>query len=454
VLAVVALEVPLGINIARRLDSQVQSEARSSAEVVAGSANDMVDPPDYQQLAALAKTAAQTTKGRVLIVSTNGRVIADSVAGSPIGLDYSSRPEIKIALGGRAAQQQRNSKTLKEDLLATAVPITHFGRTVGAVRITQSVKAVNDSIRRSVLTLIGIGLLVLALGLAAGWVIAGQLSRPIKRLEKTAREIVAGNLDARAEVEGSSEQQTLALAFNEMTDDLVHLLENQKQFVADASHQLRTPLAAMRLRIEEAQDVGVSEYVSEELDAALSEHQRISAIINDLLLLSRAGQSSETIEKLDIQTVSLAAASRWRLIAEEAGLAVKLDDSSETATAYGYCRPGDLDKAIDALFENAVRYSPAGSEITIGVAGSEISILDSGPGLAEGEEELVFERFRRGSAGISVPQGTGLGLAIARQLLREQDGDVRIENRDGGGARAVITLSQVLPLSAPQATIN
>lgn len=441
-LAVVALEVPLGLNVARRIDSEVKSQARSQAELVASSSNDLIDPPQLPQLQILALTSAKSTKGRVMIVDAKGLVVADSSQEGRIAADYSARPEIKTALSGDEAQETRTSRTLEEDILATAVPVMRFGKPVGAVRITQGVNSVNRSIQRSVLTLVAVGLLVIVLGLAAGWVIAGQIARPIKRLEETAHEVVAGNREARAVVEGSTEQRSLAVAFNEMTDDLVHLLQVQKQFVADASHQLRTPLAAMRLRIEEAGEFGVTPEAQEELDAALREHTRISAIINDLLLLSRAGESDAPIEEVDIPAAAQAARERWTPIAAEQGITVIGGDEGQGGRTSGFCRPVELERAVDALVENSVRYGGSGTTIEICAGDGVIEVRDRGPGLKPGEEEQVFERFHRGSAGISVPTGTGLGLAIARQLLRAQGGDVFLANRDGGGAVATIRLAE------------
>jgi signal transduction histidine kinase len=451
----VALEVPLGLNVARRIESEVKSQARSQAEVVASSSNDLLDPPQLPQLQLLALTSAKSTKGRVLIVDSKGLVVADSSQEGKIAADYSSRPEIKQALAGSSQQETRTSKTLNEDILATAVPVLRFGKTVGAVRITQGINSVNRSIQRSVLTLVAVGLLVIVLGLAAGWVIAGQIARPIKRLEATAHDVVAGNREARAVVEGSTEQRSLAVAFNEMTDDLVHLLAAQKQFVADASHQLRTPLAAMRLRIEEAGEFGVSDEAQEELDAALREHTRISAIISDLLLLSRAGESDAPIERINIAAAVDGAFERWKPIAAEQGITVVRVDAPPTGRTFGWCRPVELERALDALVENSVRYAGSGTTIELLAGDGRIEVADQGPGLAEGEQERVFERFHRGSAGISVPTGTGLGLAIARQLLRAQGGDVRLENRPGGGALATVELSAEGPSDQEeQATVE
>ncbi len=450
-----ALEVPLGLNVARRIESEVKSQARSQAEVVASSSNDLLDPPQLPQLQLLALTSAKSTKGRVLIVDSKGLVVADSSQEGKIAADYSSRPEIKQALAGSSQQETRTSKTLNEDILATAVPVLRFGKTVGAVRITQGINSVNRSIQRSVLTLVAVGLLVIVLGLAAGWVIAGQIARPIKRLEATAHDVVAGNREARAVVEGSTEQRSLAVAFNEMTDDLVHLLAAQKQFVADASHQLRTPLAAMRLRIEEAGEFGVSDEAQEELDAALREHTRISAIISDLLLLSRAGESDAPIERINIAAAVDGAFERWKPIAAEQGITVVRVDAPPTGRTFGWCRPVELERALDALVENSVRYAGSGTTIELLAGDGRIEVADQGPGLAEGEQERVFERFHRGSAGISVPTGTGLGLAIARQLLRAQGGDVRLENRPGGGALATVELSAEGPSDQEeQATVE
>ena len=109
-----------------------------------------------------------------------------------------------------------------------------------------------------------------------------------------------------------------------------------------------------------------------------------------------------------------------------------------------WCAPADLDRALDSLVENAIRYSPRGGEVAIVSAPGRVEVLDNGPGLEPGEEEAVFERFYRGSTGRRSARGTGLGLAIARELAGQWDGSVTIENRSGGGARAVIELPPVL----------
>ncbi len=103
-----------------------------------------------------------------------------------------------------------------------------------------------------------------------------------------------------------------------------------------------------------------------------------------------------------------------------------------------WCARADLDRALDALIENAIKYSPPHQSVTIAVEDGRVEVRDFGPGLAPGEDEVVFERFHRGSAGRKGPPGTGLGLAIARSLARAWEGEARLANRPGGGTVAVL----------------
>jgi len=237
-------------------------------------------------------------------------------------------------------------------------------------------------------------------------------------------------------VEGSTEQRSLARTFNEMTGRLKRLLRVQQDFVADASHQLRTPLTGLRLRLE-----GLGERfrgdpaVDAEVGAAMREIDRLSQIVDELLILSRAGEHELPGEELNLAIAARRAADRWAGTAGER--AIVLEVAGEEP-ASGWCAGPDLERSIDALVENALLYSPPGSTVTIVFGPRRIEVLDRGPGLAAGEEEAVFERFSRGSAGQRGPSGTGLGLAIARELTRQWGGDVKLANRDGGGLRAII----------------
>jgi two-component system, OmpR family, sensor kinase len=427
-LAVIALEVPLALSLRDRVDAEVRSQARGQADVVAATVAGGVDRDRAGALAQVARKSAVAARGRVIVVDGAGTLLADSAGMDRVGTDYSNRPEIRTALAGRVVQERRRSETLDEELLATAVPVARGGRTEGAVRVTQSVDAVQRATRRSIVGLGAIGLLVLGLGLGAGALIAGQIARPLHRLDATARRVARGDLAARARIEGSSEQRRLAGTFNEMTSRTARLLRAQRDFVADASHQLRTPLSGLRLRLEEARAATREAAAEEEIDAALAELDRLAAIISELLVLSQAGEADAPAEPVDLRTAARRAVHRWD---EQA----RLDDAG-AAGPMVHAAPADVDRVLDALIENAVHYG--GGAATLVVGPGSIDVLDEGPGLAEDELDAVFERFRRGSAGRAGPGGTGLGLPIARELARRWQGDVTIANRAGGGAAATV----------------
>ena len=437
-LAIVALGVPLALNLRDRVDSEVRAQARNQADVVAATASDLLDRSSRARLRRLTNTAAQSVSGRVLIVDARGRVLADSAGTGELGTSYSQRPEVAAALRGDAYQRVRHSDTLKADILATAVPMVKSGRPNGAVRVTQSVAAVHRAVGRTLGGLALIAGVVLGLGVLAGVVIARQISRPMAKLTEAARRIAHGDLDHRAPVEGSAEQRSLAQSFNEMTDKLSRAVATEKRFVADASHQLRTPLTGLRLRLEEASHAETTADAEPDLRESMREVDRLAGMVDELLALSRAQNGSGPGSELDPVGIADDSVARWQSAAQERGVELVRAHDHSPGRVFGAAP--DAERALDSLIENAIVYSRRG-RVAVRVDGREIEVLDDGPGLADGEEEQVFERFHRGTAGLSGASGTGLGLSIARQLAERWGGGVTLENRDDGpGARAVLRL--------------
>jgi two-component system OmpR family sensor kinase len=291
-----------------------------------------------------------------------------------------------------------------------------------------------------VLALVGIGAFALLLGLALAWILAETLSRPLRRLAASARRVEAGDLSARAEVKGATEQQEVAHAFNDMTERLERVLDAQREFVSNASHQLRTPLTGLRLRLESAAMKAAGTDLEAELTAAEHEVDRLSRLLTALLTLAREGQAPTPGRAVLLDEAAAGAHARWSDRAEQDGGHIALE-GSEAVTACA--SDDDVAIMLDNLIENAIHYSPPGTTVSIrwGQTGLEVwlAVEDEGPGIAPGEEETLFDRFARGRAGRTMP-GTGIGLAVVQMLARRWRGRASIRNRPEGGARVEVWL--------------
>src|SRR5918996_86083 len=192
----IALLLPLALNISRRVDAEIKAESVGQVSLIATTAGDEIDRPG--RLRELVDRSASALGGRVIVTDANGAIVADSAGRGLEGADYGDRPEVAEALAGRTSQGRRDSELLGEEILFTAVPVVENGETVGAVRATQSVAAVNESVRNDVLVLIAAGGVALMFGVGVAWVLAGSLTRPLESLTATPRRVAGGNLHARA----------------------------------------------------------------------------------------------------------------------------------------------------------------------------------------------------------------------------------------------------------------
>ena len=303
ILAVGALLVPLIRSVRDRVSAEVKTQALAQADgvaAIAGASPDELSAAiagrSAPQLSSLVSTTARNVRGRVVVVGPDGRVLADSSPGS-LGADFSNRPEIAASLSGRVIQEDRRSDTLGQRILATAVPIR--GTPGGAVRVTQSVAAVDRALNAATVGLVLIGGFVLALGLAAGALLAASVVRPMRRLAAAARRAGEGDLGVRVPEEGAREQRELGRAFNDMTARVQRMVDAQQAFVADASHQLRTPLAGLRLRLEEAAAAAGPGPARDQVDGALGEVDRLSSMVTELLVLSESGEARSPVAAVD-----------------------------------------------------------------------------------------------------------------------------------------------------------
>jgi two-component system, OmpR family, sensor histidine kinase MprB len=304
---------------------------------------------------------------------------------------------------------------------------------VGLVRAGRPLTEANATIASVRWLLIGLTLGGALAAALLGRLAANAVLRPVRTLAGAVRDVSATrDLARRIPVSGRDEVASLADDFNAMLAALDDSQQAQQQLIADASHELRTPLTAHRANIEllARPDLPV-ERRRRVLGAAVRSIEELSALVGDLIQAARDGRSVDAREPLALDELVSAAVERARHRAP----GLRFDSRLEPCRIVG--ARSRLERAVDNVLDNAIKWSPPGGTVDIRVADGTLTVRDHGPGIAEADLPHVFDRFYRAAAARALP-GSGLGLAIVKQTVDDHAGSVAIANADGGGV--LITL--------------
>jgi signal transduction histidine kinase len=382
------------------------------------------------------------TGGRVLVLDPAGSVLADSAAGSAVGLSLTADD---LGAADRHAHAVRELASGDDIVRLTVEPVVLVsGQAGGYVAWADSTRPLRDLLATVSGALLVGGLLVTGLALMGGLVLARRALAPVADVTDTARAIsLSGDFAARVEAgPAGDEVGELAVAFNEMLAALEQNHQALQRFLGDASHQLRTPLTTIRASLDLLQrpDLPSAERQAILADAR-DESERMGRLIGDLLSLARA-ESGLRLEFRPVELDALLVESVRRQ--REAAPHVRMSVAAVEPAVVD----GDRDRLrelIGILLDNAARYTPAGGSVAVGLAVRDgraiVRVEDTGIGLGEEDRDRLFERLYRGARARELrPSGTGLGLAIARWIVESHAGTIELADREGGGTTAVVTL--------------
>lgn len=430
-----------------RVDARVQDQLNSAAEELRLFAEQGLDPvtgeafgTDAERMLEMFLAREIPSAGEVMVTYIDGEPSRRSAQRTPFRIDtdptltarWATTTETQSGVVDTPAGPfQYLAVPVQSDAGPTAVFLAGMFRDIVAAEVDQTVR---------VTTWVALASLVAGLGIAVG--LARRILTPLGEVTDTAEEITESDLSRRLTVAGHDEVARLAGTFNGMLDRLETAFDQQRQFIDDAGHELRTPITVVRGHLELLDHADEAER-AETIALVLDELDRMHRIVEDLLLLARS-EESEFVRPApcDLDELTTAAhrnasalSPRHRWVLDELGVARVTADRQR------------LMQALAALADNAVKYTPAGTTIGIGSAvdADEVRlwVRDEGPGLDPADTGRIFDRFARGSDGPRRSDGAGLGLAIVRAIARAHGGEVELTSRPGQGATFVLHVPMV-----------
>jgi signal transduction histidine kinase len=395
---------------------------------------------DGQGVPYLTRTFAQRLNSRVLVLNPQGVVLVDAF-GELEGTSL-RQEEILASLQGQTISFEQRSPA-GEPALYVLVPISRVERLddgqrdiIGVVFISNSLAEIYDtldSLRRRLL----IGALTTGLlAAAAGLYVSLNITSPLSQLTEGVKKIAGGSLGSQVSVKGDRETYELARAFNQMSSRMAAVEEARRRFISDASHEMRTPLAAMKALIEPiVVDPQVEvDTVREFLSDVDKEVDRLARLVEDLLQLVQLDSKPDlNLEEMDLSDLINRVCVSIRPLADSRGVAIK-GDLQPVVLAIDESK---LYRAILNLLDNAVKFARSSVSITLSLAPRQVSIhiADDGPGIPEESLGRLFERFYRvDKARVRSTGGGGLGLPIAAEIVELHGGSISVDSTLGEGA--------------------
>lgn len=373
---------------------------------------------------------------RIVTYDSAGRVQQDSDGEWPVGVDHSQDRDVRLALNGEYGSRWQRDSYRRAVVLFVSVPVIHKGSVEGVVRVIKSTGDVRRSVIRSLIDLAAPAALALFLATAASYALSTYLTRIIADLAQKAEAVARGEAGVRLETWSKSELGDLARTVEKMRLKLEGkaYVENM---VATLSHEIKTPLAAIRGAAEITENSRDPDVRSKFLTNIRSEVDRLAAIVNNLLALSRyETQPMESDTTADVSAVARRVATSAANRAETLGVTFTSTIPVEPIPAN---IPADsLERLIEILVDNALQFTPSGKSVRLSVEGHEIRLIDEGPGIPPALLSRVFERFFTTVNPINGRRGTGLGLAIAKSIADRHGATITLENANPRGTAATV----------------
>lgn len=450
-----AQDIPLALFVRGVERDRAEASLQRDAFVLGGAAENLLsgeagDDATPDELQATVELYAAREGTDVIIVDINGFAIAASGDPDRIGRNFIEQAELTTALAGAPTSGETTSDDLGFDVVYVSVPVLSGARVVGAVSLAQPASVVDGKASDTVRGIAIVALISLAGAAVAALFVSTTITRPLERLRDTTERIAQGDLESRAvNNEGPPELRNLANSFNTMTDQLRRLLEQQRSFAGDASHQLRTPLTALRLQLEQAADLVNTDPAGTRvrLEAADVEIERLQRLVQGLLMLARGERSALAPSPIDAGAVVAERAETWSSLAAERNIDVRC---TARAGVTVMAVTDALEQVLDNLLDNAINMAPPGSEIEVTLDEPTppnrfvaLHVRDSGPGMTP--DQLAHARDRFWRAPDAPHTGSGLGLAIVDHLAAACGGSVSLANRPAGG----LDVAVFFPTAAP-----
>lgn len=440
------LEIPLAIFYHQLERNSLVTRGERDAVVLASYYRDAELSGRTADLPAI-ETYARDTGTQVSILNRGGVSLFDT--GGTAGRNLSTQPEVRAAIEGKRASGFRDVDTtangaaspglIDGEVMYVAVPITTYGEVTGVMRLTMDAGDVNSRVQRFWIGLVVIALLILAALALIGLTVARSAIGPLRRLQASAARFGQGDFHPLEEPDPDAPEEIkeLTRSMIAMGRQLEQLIERHRSFVADASHQLRTPLTALRLRLENVEAGLAEEQLRGELEAAIDETVRLSNLVGDLLRLAR-NEGPPRLTTVELAKLASERVETWEAVAEGR---VKLDLVTPRSSVSATCVAveGAVEQVLDNLLDNALHASPDGGRIRLEVRPGphlhHLIVTDQGPGLTDDQKERATDRFWRADQD---RVGTGLGLAVVAALVDASSAFLRFDdNPDGRGLQVV-----------------
>ena len=433
--------LPLGFVVNQIFSGFYLSEIQEETEVLSQRYARIITSLENPMTHSMFESLADLTNKEVIIIDKEKKEVTNSgVSGFAI-----SEREFNELLSGHSITKQFEETTNKHKFYVSGHPISTSDDFIGAVFVLTSVDGIYDSVSkvRNFLFLSGIGALFLALGFT--FMISRKMSAPLLKMEKATRQLTKGNLDVRLEVSSRDEIGSLSQAINDLAQELNRYRTNRREFFADISHELRTPISYLQ---GYAQVLREGYYKNDEekkqyLNIIQDESNRLTQLINDVFELSKMEESRIDLnfDYINISEIAAQALSKVQRDAQMKGLNTSLSVNNHLPLIKADAVR--MEQIFLNLLSNAIRYSNEGLikvEIGLNHKHLKIDIVDDGIGIPEEELPYIFERFHRVEKSRSRDYGgTGLGLAIVKQLVELQYGSITVDSQVEYGTRFTLS---------------